>query len=93
MAGSHNSGTLLLLLLQQRYPFPTIIMFNYLKELKDIKEQYSYKLLEEEPCCVQCTRCGEEGRRKRMRRRRKIGRRKKRNLERMPMLKCMEIIN
>ena len=64
MVGSHNSGTLLLLLLQQRYPFPTIIMFNYLKELKDIKEQYSYKRLEEEPCCMQCTRCGEEGKKK-----------------------------
>jgi hypothetical protein len=59
-----NSGTLLLLLLQQRYPFPTIIMFTYLKELKDIKEQYSYKLVEEETCSVQCTRCGEEGKEK-----------------------------
>ena len=39
-------------------------MFNYLKELKDIKEQYSYNRLEEEPFCMQCTRCGEEGKKK-----------------------------
>ena len=25
-------------------------MFNYLKELKDLKDQFGYKRLEEEPC-------------------------------------------
>ena len=56
---------------QQWYPAPapapaTFIMFNYLKELKNLKEQYGYKRLEEEPCdsCMQCARCGEEEKKK-----------------------------
>ena len=56
-------------LLQQLYPAPdpaSFIMFKYLKELKDLKEQYSYKRLEEEPCdsWMQCHRCGEEKKKK-----------------------------
>ena len=60
MVGSHNSGILLLLLFQHRYPAPTIIMFNYLKELNEVRKQFVYKRLEEEPDCMQCTRCREE---------------------------------
>ena len=51
-------------LLQQWYPDPaTFIMFNFLKDMKD---QYGYKRLEEEKCnsFMQCARCGEEEKKK-----------------------------
>jgi hypothetical protein len=35
-------------------------MFNYLKELNEVRKQFVYKRLEEEPDCMQCTRCREE---------------------------------
>ena len=64
MVGSQNSGILLLLVLQHRYPAPTIIMFNYLKELNEVRKQFVYKRLEEEPDCMQCTRCRDNKKKK-----------------------------
>ena len=55
-----GSGILLLLVLQHRYLAPTITMFNYLMELKEVIKQLAYTHLEEEPDCMQCTRCREE---------------------------------
>ena len=42
-----------------------ITMFSYLKEAIEVRKQFSYQRLEEEgPCCMQCTRCGEDEKRK-----------------------------
>ena len=56
MVDPHNSC--ILHLLQHRYTAPTIIMFNYLKELKEVRKQFAYKRLEEEP------ECADEGKKK-----------------------------
>ena len=42
-----------------------INMFSYLKEAIEARKQFSYKRLEEEdPCCMQCTQCGEDEKKK-----------------------------
>ena len=52
------------LLLQHRYLAAKFIMFNYLKELNKDRKQFAYKRLEEEPDCMQCTRCGDNEKKK-----------------------------
>ena len=40
-------------------------MFSYVKEAIEARKQFSYKRLEEEdPCCMQCTQCGEDEKKK-----------------------------
>ena len=41
-----------------------INMFNHLKEVLEVSKQFSYKRLEEEPDCMQCTRCGDNEKKK-----------------------------
>ena len=63
MLGFHINA--ILLVLQHRYLAAKFIMFSYLKEAIEARKQFSYKRLEEEdPCCMQCTQCGEDEKKK-----------------------------